>query len=385
MTTVINPMLEEDEDEVQEPAEEQQPQIQLVVPEREFITASGPRKGTPRVRVTNRDAVLLAFLAKFRIATADSLSMLLKAEAFPSRKGGPVNQPSGQCTSIDVTRKRLQKMEGLGLVLHKRLWSGELYYTATKAGHAAAQDFGYLYHPHEADRAGWKDIDPEGIPHDLAVAAVAARFASEAQMMGNLPVVPMERLISEHQLRAAVSPHEIRLANQRKEDNPSGFGLTQNAEAYFWGNYRHSRIGQLRHEAGDDLAEWEMLINDEPELFVLGHPTTTTENIGAQKHFPDLVIQREEHRDSKKPVSWIVEVERNRKRNGGYDTIVNTFAEEMKRGMIAKICYATNSTEVRTALTRADRKMKTNLVERKLLQFMPIRRRDGAPWDATKK
>lgn len=74
--------------------------------------------------------------------------MLLKAEAFPGKK------PTGACTSVDVTRKRLQKMEGLGLVEHDRTWKGEIIYGVTKKGQGAAVDFGYLYRPYESDEAG---------------------------------------------------------------------------------------------------------------------------------------------------------------------------------------------------------------------------------------
>lgn len=371
MSEVTNPFLEDDDHEGYEA-----PTPRAEAPKPTVIVASAttdPRtkRGTPRVRVTNRDAVLLAFLSKFRVATADSLSMLLKAEAFPGKKatGGP--------TSVDVTRKRLQKMEVLGLVEHDRTWKGELIYGVTKKGQGAAVDFGYLYRPHEADEAGLRGLTYALLPHTLAVSAVAARFASEAEMAGPFSGIPLENLVSEHTLRAAVKPHELRLAKALKKEDPSRLGLNENAERYFWGNYRKGRIDYLIDEAKGDLGIWEASIDGEPELWTLGHPRMTTQNFGAQKHFPDLVIKREEHRRGSKPESFFVEVELTPKSSGGYDTIVTTYAEEFKRNLYARCFYFTNSEHVKNAITRADAKYGYNLVESKRIIFKPILNRDG--------
>lgn len=325
--------------------------------------------GTPRARVTAKDALLLGFLGKFRIATAEALSMLQVADAGPRTKGG-------QLTSVVTIENRLAKLERLGVVQIARMSGYPQFYGTNAEGVAAARAYGYLIGDDEADGKGASGVSLHNVPHRLAVSHVAAKFMNpQAPFKRTLGVEPLtlDQLISERTIERYRGEVQIELDRDRAADLGDGsFGAWR----------KHTGQHEAANMARSGRVPWSEVMDYNPALWSLGYPS----NAQAQtkdNHDPDLVLNLESQRVDAKPVSIFVEVELSYKTKAELRKILRTYAYEFKEGMTYKQVFyfigGNRAQEIAKAIKSVDKVEGFGLHESGRLRFIPLTARDGSP------
>lgn len=388
MSEAINPLLEDDDDEymsgsnplLDDDDDYLQPESSASS-EREASSTTATavpvktRAGaTRRERATEKDARILAHLGKFRIAEAESLSLLQAADARP---GG---RPSGQLMSVRTTVLRLQKLERLRLVESVQLGDERVIWGSTPSGIYIARRHGLLLGEDEASEKGMHGIKKNWVDHYLGISHVAAQFQSPAGFFRNtlkLEPVRLDQLLSESQITRAYDRVNNMLTLEAKAaDTPKKM----------FGAWRAETVREALGEVAAGRIGWNEVLDFYPALWTLGGALGELEKRDfMEHHIPDLVVNLEEKRTSEKRVSFFVEVELSRKSPASMKKVERTYDAEFQQysGGYAKpivyrgVVYQYVDSKVRGVVERANKAAELNLIENKKLLLLPILGRDG--------
>lgn len=324
-----------------------------------------PRKGSPRARITEKDARLLAFAGKFPCADAEAFSVL----SF--RQEGPTSEAGG-LPAINSLKTRLRKLEKLGAMKsYRHAATGIISYGLTKEGAAYAGDFGY-------NMDHWRGIDGislERLTHFRMIAHVAAQLASPAgffaESLGIAPA-PIDKLISENAMRGAYSPVQERLKAEAKKGKSDSFA-----------KWRALAVEHTFREIEAGKYEWRDLVESHPVLLTLPRAQSDGQKKPKQIYQPDLAVNLDADRQDSRGQNLLVEVELSRKSWAAYDEILRTIDTETSRGHIYnQAVYFVNGTQVENLLKEVDRAGNGGsgygLFSSRRLVVLPLTHRDGS-------
>lgn len=331
--------------------------------------------GTPRGRVTARNARLLAFIGMFPGADAETLSILNVSE--PSRFSA-----GGSLQAVESTKQYLRKLYNLKAVHKFRDAStGVTSYGLTELGVAYAREFDYdLTHNASLDQ-----IAISRLKHYRMIAHVAAQFASPGEYfketLGVEPV-ELEQLISEHEMRAAFTPVQRKLSENKKKGKSNDYG-----------KLRVELLQRAFKDAQDGRIALSDLLEAHPVLYTIGFERgkkmqhqdrdgKVWETELKYVHQVDLVINLD-HDRKKKAQNILVEVELSKKSWNEYDSILATLRTELdKPYAYARAVYFTIGPSVETLLRKVDAAGDYGLFSSGKLTVLPICNRDGDPLQA---
>lgn len=323
---------------------------------------SNPRKGTPRARITEADARLLAFLGHFPAADAEALSLLNIAQATNFGTAG------GNITSVTTTERRLAKLIKLGAVRKERQPATGIYsYGVEERGFAAAREYGYNM-DHARSLVG---ISYSRLTHYRMIALVAAQLASPAGYFRDslgIDPVELEQLVSENDMRAGYEPTR-QVLKERKEKK-----LTHD-----FGAFRKKKLDDAIKAIGDGRFQWSELIESHPVFLTLGSPQEN--NTRAKPvHQPDLAVNLDGSRENHWANNLLIEVELSKKDRDEYTRILATLRDELDAPYIyRRAVYFTIGSQVETVLRQIDADEGFKLFERNKLIVLPLTHRDGSP------
>ena len=222
------------------------------------------RRGTPRARITEIDALYIAFASKFPAAEAEAFSVLRYRETTPLHSGQ-------ELTSIRTTEARLKKIVKLKMMnAFRNPATGITSYGATELGWEVAQEFGYELPTY----SGISGISLERLNHFRLIAHVAAQMISPEDFHG-FGSLAIEDLVSENEMRSAYEK------TQRKHKNTEGYSFPA------WREQAFKKALQLVNEERFSLAD---LVQKEPALLTVGHSKATPSGIKyKQLHQPVFV------------------------------------------------------------------------------------------------
>lgn len=341
-------------------------------PEKTSDKPKSVKLGTPRGRVTARNARLLAFIGMFPGADAETLSILNVSE--PSRFSA-----GGNLQAVESTKQYLRKLYNLKAVDKFRDAStGVTSYGLTELGVAYAREFDYEV----THKASLDNIALSRLKHYRMIAHVAAQFASPGgffQESLSVEPVELEELISEHEMRAAFTPVQRQLSENKKKGKSNDYGKL--------------RIELLR-SAFEDAQAGRIALSDlleaQPVLYTLGfsrgrtikhegHDGRVWETPLKRVHQPDLVINLDKDR-KKKAQNLLVEVELSKKSWNEYDSILATLKAELDKSYVyERAVYFTIGSGVDTLLRKVDATGDYGLFSSGKLTVLPICDRDGEP------
>lgn len=325
-----------------------------------------PRKGSPRARITDMDARLLAFAGKFPCADAEAFSVLT------FRQEGPTSEAGG-LPAIASLKQRLRKLEKLGAVKSFRhAATGVISYGLTKDGAAYARDFGY-------NMDHWRGIEGislERLTHFRMIANVAAQLASPvgffAESLGIAPV-PLDKLISENAMRGEYSPIAERLKAEAKDGKSASYA-----------KWRARAVDHAFKEVDAGKYEWSDLVEAHPVLLTLPRAQTNGQKKPKQIYQPDLTVNLDHDREDSRGRNLLVEIELSKKNWAAYDELLRTIDQETREGIVYnQAVYFTVGTQVGTLLKKIDQAgnggQGYGLFKSKRLAVLPITHRDGTP------
>ena len=333
------------------------------------------RRGTPRARVTEGNALYLAFGAVFPGADSEAYSVLSFTRPSPVSKGG-------ELPTITGTEKRLDKLKRLGMMeSFRREGSKIVHWGVTDKGIAAAREFGYLQEESAPARDGIRGMSYERLNHYRLIAHVAAQFASPSgffaqatptvpgEVVLGVPAVSLEHLISEAQVRRDQKPIADRLFELKKAGAGSGD----------FGQWRDSTIQKACKEVAGGQLGWADFVECYPAIRTLGQPQSTDQNAQVKSsHWPDLVVSREAGRTGREGRSIVVEVELSRKSWTEYEQILRTYAREFADPVVyEQVVYFTVNDQIETLMRKVDTKYGFHLFESGRLKVKRIRNREG--------
>lgn len=322
---------------------------------------TNPRKGTPRARITELDARLLAFIGHFPGADTEALSLLNVAQA--TSFGNAI----GNITSVTTTERRLAKLKKLGAVeRYRQPTTGAQCYSLTGLGFSAARDYGYNM-DHGRSLNG---IAESRLTHYRMIALVAAKLASPAGYFRNslnIEPVELEQLISENAMRAAYEPIKAELATAKKEGKSHDFG-----------KWRAEKLKAAVTAIKEGRLTWSDMIEAFPVLLTIGQPQREGSK-AKPVHQPDLAVNLDADRTDHFSRNVFIEVELSRKDWDEYERILATFAAELERPYTYRRgVYFVIGTQVETLLKKIDEAAGYNLIRDGKLVVIPLTHRDGS-------
>lgn len=322
---------------------------------------SNPRKGTPRARITDADARILAFLGHFPAADAEALSLLNIAQSTNFGTTG------GSITSVATTERRLAKLIKLGAVRKERQPATGIYsYGVEEKGFAAAREYGYDM-DHARSLVG---ISYSRLTHYRMIALVAAQLASPAGFFRDslgIEPVELEQLISENDMRAGYEPVR-QLLKERKDKK-----LTHD-----FGAWREKKLADTLKMLNEGRLDWQDLIEAHPVLLTLGQPQKDGTR-AKPVHQPDIAVNLDTNRENHWANSILIEVELSKKDRDEYTRILATLRAELDKPYIyRRAVYFTIGTQVEKILRQIDTDENFKLFESGKLTVLPLTHRDGS-------
>lgn len=321
-----------------------------------------PRRGTPRARITEEDALFLRFLGMFPGADSEALSMLRNSKATnlnPTPKG---------LLSVRGAEAILRKLHKLGAVERFRhAGTGITSYGLTKDGFGYARGYG-----HELEHgATLNGISLERLTHYRMIAQVAALFSSPAGYFeDNLKINPLsiDSLITEHAMRGAYEPVKLGLQTRKKEGKSADFGT-----------WRKVKLDAVISAIKEGKLRTTDMIDAHPVLLTIGMPKV--EGIKTKAIYqPDLALNLDQKRTGGRSNNLLVEVELTRKSFESYDSILRTIKAETDRPFVySRAVYFTIGNSVETLLRKVDTAGEYGLFSSGRLIVLPITHRDGTP------
>ncbi|QIM15959.1 hypothetical protein G7067_05245 [Leucobacter insecticola] len=349
--------------EVQQPTIKQEPQ-QEASADLEAIESQPAKDHRSTVsgrRITEGNARLLAFVAKFPGADSEAFSVV--SARNDKAVAGRIVLPT-----VKGTKKRLLKMEQLGAVARYRDTSTRtVHYSATQQGIDALWSFGY-----SAEHAATLNkISKSRAAHYRYIAHVAAQFASpQGYFRDSLGIEPvaLECLISENEMRAHYEPVKQKLKEAAKRGESKDFG-----------RWRKNELEASLTEASQGKILWSDITESRPALLTLGQPQRAGTETKAV-HQGDLAVIRDADRDGVKARNILVEVELSKKSWDAYNSILKTLKMELDHGFIyERAVYFTVGPQVENLLKKVDARGGYGLFESGKLIVLPILDRDGTP------
>ena len=323
------------------------------------------RKAVSGVRVTEGNAELIYFLAKFPGATAEALSII-------SARQDRAAIGHNLLPTVKGTEKKLRKLVSLGAVEAVRNpYTQAVQYTATQLGIDALWSFGYnAEHGTTLDKKSLTRLE-----HYRNIALVAAQLTSPQgffrDSLGIEPVA-LDQLVSENEMRGAYEPVKHQLKEAAKRGSSSDYG-----------RWRKTELEAALSEAGSGKVRWSDIVEAHPALLTLGQPQRTGAKTKAV-HQSDLTVILDGARTGTKARNILVEVELSKKSWEEYDSILKTLKMELDHGFIvARVVYFTVGPQVETLLRKVNAKGSYGLFESGKLLVLPILDRNGEPVRST--
>jgi len=322
------------------------------------------RRGTPRARITEIDALYIAFASKFPAAEAEAFSVLRHRNATPLHGNTP------ELTSIRTTETRLKKIVKLKMMnAFRNPATGITSYGATELGWEVAQEFGYELSTY----SGISGISLERLNHFRLIAHVAAQMISPSDFHG-LGTVTIDDVISENEMRAAYE------RTQRKH---------KNVEGYTFPSWREQAFKKAVQLVGEDRFSLADLVQKEPALLTVGHSKGTPSGIKyKQLHQADfaLVLDKTLREKKGKAKNILVEVELSRKSWEAYEQILATLTRELSTNAVYEKCiYFTIGNGIGNMLKKIDAAGEYGLFKSGKLEVRELTRRDGTPVKANRR
>lgn len=396
MTDLINPMLDDDEEDypavhaqparpafrIERPVAEPTAPVTLqrtkeepaapVFGQRGFRKGMpNPHKGSPRARVTEATAPILAQVAKFPASTAEAASMVSLTQPSKAK-----DYEGGKLRTVEGTMKILRKFQRLGLVESYTPDGKEAvtHWGATENGIAIAREFGWLLEPNEGTAGAVSDMALERLNHYRFIGLVAAHYACPMTPIRSelgLDRVPLDRTVGEPQILADFAEMERQLKDAKKAGEPQE-----------WGTLREAMLKKAIAEVKAGALEWRDLLEAYPLLRVLGVPGT---KLGAGKntasyHVPDLVIHRDTDRTGPKGKNTLVEVELSKKPWDDYKALWKLYNYERKHGYVyERIDYETDRQDIINLLHRVDKNTGYDLIGSGFVRIRTLTHLNGDP------
>ncbi|MEQ6896230.1 hypothetical protein [Microbacterium sp. KR10-403] len=322
--------------------------------------------GSPRRRLTEKDGLILAFLAKTRVAYDQDLAELFMAEPTPMK-------PVSSVLSTKTMSERLKRLRAMGYVETSRDKRGGTIWGTNSSGVAAARNFGHLQLEEEEHGASFKQIGWSVSDHFLMISRVAARFASPMgyfeDSLGVGPV-PLSSMLNEHQLNSAWARGTQEILNLKKEGKETDYP-----------GFRDARLSKALAEVQAGRLSWSNMIEANPLLWTLGDYGDSDK----QKLEPDLVIDMEADRTTGSSRSILVEVELTKKPWDVYETRLASFARELSTlSVYGQIVYFVpgradgKPDKIEQVLRDVDRYKDYGLFESNRFKVLPLFNRDGS-------
>lgn len=312
-----------------------------------------------RARITEKDALYLAFLSKFPAADAEALSYL------SLRESNPFGAPEGELTDPSGITKRMLKLTRLGAVnRHRSVVSGTTHYGVTEFGHEATRHYGY-------DIPAYRSIDGlhiSTLEHHRCIALTAAKFASPIgafkETLGIDPV-PLDLIISEKEIDRAY----VRTRDKLKTLRDSG------KDHATFPLYRKTALQKMLKQVTDGTTDARYIIRNHPEFLTVSTPSSKN---GAYKdiHKPDLALRLDDIRrqpTGTKAKNWMCEIELSSKTADEYERIMRTLRADLSEGTTyEKVIYFTGTKGIANALRQADDNAGTGLIDARRLHILTI-------------
>lgn len=319
------------------------------------------RKTSPsRARITEIDANLLHFLAKFPAADAQSLTYL------NYRNSGPKNVGDHCFPGRDAVERRLRKLEKLGAINRFRNpITGTTHYGVTPLGAEAAAFYG-----HEVGTWGSiKGLAISRLEHYRSVALVAAQLISPSQVVASkLGVEPLSiyQIVGERELR---QPYDEAMQIIK-------IGKDRGTHSGLFTDYRRDLLATAIEQVKQHVIAPHELVSTYPALLTAGRAPTES-NPTKPIHQPDLAIicdtQETRNLHQSKARNILVEVELSAKSAKEYEEILRTLKSEFRQQFAyERGVYFTNSKAIANLIRKVDRTVGTNLIADKLLTIEPI-------------
>lgn len=381
--TFHNPLLDDDDEDEFGPAAYQDQREQAQGPSQAHasevpvavnadVKISQPRrKGSPRARITDIDAKILAHCAQWPGCTVDAISVLHRTAQ---------NEVSnGDLMTVGGAQRRLAKLEKLGVIEQDRALDGAIVWGTTPAGVIAARHHGYAIDEHSVTRDGFRRMSYEQLDHYRYIGLVAAMLKSEGRFYEDdlkLPPVPWRSLISEPQMRRDQEP----IASQLR-DIARAKGLNARDNKNMFGAWRREKLTEAIKLVNEGKLPISQLVARFPFFRTLGEPVKMTEGVvelAAVKgtHFPDLVIDRERERTTARSSSVAVEIELSSKSEENLGAILRTYAAEFEHSAVyGRVIYFVINDKIKEDIEDIDKFQELKLIERGLLTIVPIRDR----------
>lgn len=325
-------------------------------------------KGTPRARVTEHTAPILAFIAMFPGATTETCSLITVTKASNIDAGG-------KNRSIRGTEDLLKKFKKLGLVESFKMNQdpyGSTYWFATEDGVGVAESFGYLDRPNAGHPNGLIGTAYTHLEHNRFIALVAAQLINPLGTLTKelqLPKIGMNKLVSEREIRADFGTQQKLINDAKKDGGEADWGVRR--QAMLEADLDLIKSGKL---------EWAWLLEKSPALRVAGLPKRRFSN-GAVKtqHVPDLVIDLAGN--VKQGASQVmVEIELSRKTWDEYTSLLRIYKHEVEhRSIYRKVIYFTTRRDIIATLKKIDASNEFGLFESKRLEAHLLNDWDGEP------
>lgn len=297
----------------------------------------------PRRDITGRDMAVLEFLARFKYSSTDQVSVLLQ------------NKPN-------TAYQRLRGLEGLKLITRTKILGTGTLWSATPKALRLLETAGRLTADDDTQTVRKDHFDISAVGHTLAVNQFIAHLVAGRKMFNGQTPVELRNLVSEITIQ--------REFGAIKKNVPSSMNLGSGLAGE---RLKKAVVKQIV----DGSLSWDEAIDMNPALWTLTHGRTEPAT-HVEVKFPDLVINLEEKRTSKKALSIAVEVELNDKTAERYERIMRTYAED--RFVYSKIVYVlpAGRDALRKKIARAAQKAG---FDKDRLVFVPLLDHTGKPFN----
>lgn len=323
-----------------------------------------PHKGSPRARVTEATAPLLALVGKFPGATAEAASLVSVTQPIAH-----LDYAGGQLRTVAGTMKQLRKFEAMGLVTSYKSKAEDAvtHWGITEEGVASAQSFGFLEAPNEASPNALSGISFSRLNHYRFIALVAAQFAcptGEFKKATGYDPVSLDQLVSEPQIRRDFHETSEQLKEFKKQGKSSD-----------WGIVRARKLAEARADIAAGKYTAADLFTVHPTLKVAGLPASSFTN-GSTKtqHMPDFLVQLPNGQ------ALMGEIELSRKHWDEYASLFLVYANDRdKERLFKNVLYFTHRKDIASLMKRVDKSLGTELFASGYLNVRQLVHRDLTP------
>ncbi|GAA1326499.1 replication-relaxation family protein [Leucobacter albus] len=367
MNEIINPMLDYSDEPMpwDKPVRSAAEEAELQAKKDVGLVSDGRKKHKnptyKRKTFTDKDGVVLAFLAKMRVANTEQLSRLSYIDG------------TKRFVSIATMNRRLLGLAEAGMITRIVYRGYESLWAVTKAGVAQAQLMGFLIRDNEVDPSYKRDHNLSELPHTLAISQIAAILLSPMPFIKPLDCGSFDEIISEYEVRSAWSSvmNELDAEAKREDRAKSSFVA-----------WREGMKRDVLERLQEGRTSWDEVLEEQPAFWTVALSQVGAEHRFAKAHHhPDLVVNFEHKRTGVAPRSYAIEIERKPKTTIGYEAMLELWSQEFaaKMPVYSKVVYFTNNQKAISRLKVADKKY--GLIEKEKLLILPLTNFDKTPYD----